>query len=54
MAKKRSTRPATVPISPASTKRANAVSVGCPIPPVKSTAIQRHTLPTSMLIHTPV
>ena len=47
-------RPATVPMRPARTKKAIPVADRRPNPPVRSTAAQRPTVPTTRLIQNPV
>ena len=54
MARKRVSRPPTVPISPAAAKSSRLRVETSPTPPVTSTTIQSPMAPTIMLIQAPV
>ena len=54
MARKRVSRPPTVPISPATAKSSRLRDETSPTPPVTNTQIQSPTAPTIMLIQAPV
>ena len=54
MLMKRSRRPPTVPMRPASAKYATPAGVGRPTPPPRSTAIHTHVVPTTRFTQAPV